>query len=516
MFIVKKSHLNSLVLATVAACSIGITPGFGQNSTDWQQPTQSGLSQLRSGHVNQARHELQRALDAAKQSSNSHISDAVENLALCEEMNGRYDRALSDYQQVFDTRRNALAGDGAMAEILGNVARVQTLSGNYLDAHRSFTRASDLISDSGSPSTKARIYNDFARYYLAIGQNAAAIPLSRDAVSYSQKAADKRLMAETFNTAALVALSQSDLAGAEQQATNSLIITQADREHYVFSIADSSVILARVNLERNQPDKALSLINNAWAMRVNAVGRFHGSNAECVYLSGIAALQQGDINAAEQFFQQSLSLKQSAFGLRNPQSAPDYLGLATCKLLRGNLEEGKMFYQKATELHVAPQQDSLNSAYLAYFSHQLWLSNHVLAAVQFKADKIKQAGTVPVWDIDAHLLQTTMQQPDASSKFPQAYSMHNIMLCTIACMFPMLVIAIMLWMPHLFSVPHNSGFEEFQRDAERNKRRARNVRDQINQLPLPMPTQTQATSQKSTGKLSLKPQREIRLPERNK
>jgi hypothetical protein len=78
------------------------------------------------------------------------------------------------------------------------------------------------------------------------------------------------------------------------------------------------------------------------------------------------------------------------------------------------------------------------------------------------------------------------------------------------------VIAIMLWMPHLFSVPHNSGFEEFQRDAERNKRRTRNVRDPINQLPLPTPTQTQATSQKSTGKLTLKPQREIRLPERNK
>jgi hypothetical protein len=269
-------------------------------------------------------------------------------------------------------------------------------------------------------------------------------------------------------------------------------------------------------LERNQPDKALPLINNAWAKRVDAGGRFHGSNAECIYLSGIASLQQGDINAAEQFFQQSLSLKQSAFGLRNPQSAPDYLGLATCKLLRGSVDDAKAFYQKAAELHVAPQQDSLNSAYLTYFTHQLWLSNQVLAAVQFKADKFKQASTAPVWDLDGHLLQTTMQQPDVGTKFPQAYSMHNIMLCTIACMFPMLVIAIMLWMPNLFSVPHNSGFEEFQRDAERNKRRTRNVRDQINQLPLPTPTQTQATSEKSTGKLTLKPQREIRLPERNK
>jgi len=512
MYIAKKSHSASVCLSIVAASTISMLPAFCQSNQTLDGATTSALSLLSAGKPNEAEQIMQKALDAARRAGESdlRVSDAMENLARCDETRGRYDRALSQYQMALAIKSRYLASNASLAKTLGNIARVQTIAGSYIDAHRSFTRAMDFVNDSGAADDiRAQIYNDFARYYLALSQLNAAMPLSRDALLCSQNISDKQLMATCFNTAALVAIAQGDVNGAEQQVSNSLMISQADREHYGLTLAESSTILARLNLERNKPDIALPLINNAWAVRVETLGRFHPANAECAYLSGIAKLQQGDLNGAEQFFQQSLALKQSAFGAKNAQSAPDYLALATCSLLHGNIEDAKIFYQKSISLHDSPNQQSVNSAYLGYFSKQLWLSNHVVAAVQFKADRWRQASAIPTWDVDGRLLQSSMQAADVSAKFPQVYSTHNMLLCVAACFLPMLLIAAMLWMPSLFQIPHNNGFEEFLKDAERNKRRPRSTRDPVDSLMPPAPP-------KSTGKLTLKPQREMRLPERNR
>lgn len=102
------------------------------------------------------------------------------------------------------------------------------------------------------------------------------------------------------------------------------------------AVAAAQVLLARVALLRGDTDEAVRLTRLALETNRAAVGERHRWTARTLFLHGLARLQAGDLDGADQLLQQSLAVRQEVLPSGHSEFADARLGLGLLALTRGD------------------------------------------------------------------------------------------------------------------------------------------------------------------------------------
>jgi serine/threonine-protein kinase len=180
--------------------------------------------------------------------------------------------------------------------------------------------------------------NNMAWGLHAMGRLDEAAPLYEEALAMQERLGSPLYeLAQTRKNLAGLHFDRGDLALAETMWRETL----AEFESVFGSDGHAAVamtqgLLARVALLRGDTDEAMRLARLALEINRAAVGERHRWTARALYLQGLATLQAGQLDTADEWLQQSLAVRQEVLPPGHSEFAQAHLGLGLLALARGD------------------------------------------------------------------------------------------------------------------------------------------------------------------------------------
>lgn len=444
-----------------------------QSKDTWATLKKSGVPDMDKSYRPAATKNFEKILALAKQSQKDrHALQTLKHLARLMENDGQYEKAAALYLQIQDCKPN----DEELAEARSNAGRCLLLQGRFKEAELHLVKSLDQLRMQATPkhglspdslTLSAHTLDNLARAYMAQGAFKQAESASNQASNLYDKNVGCHVVARALNTRALEEMQRGNYTSARELLKGALLIF--DKQPSKFGQSESLLILVRNDMEQGKFATCEERIYTAWNLRKPLVGMLHPATAECWFLLGALNLRSSKYDQAFACFNQSYTIKQTAFGEHNPHPAADLLAMSLCRLALGDLGGANAYFEKSIKAReeILGKQDAVSAAYKQLFVRRLWGTGHLWEAVRVKATELSSLKHIePILDADGRLLDKVTQ----AGELNQHYSWEAILFVALATLAPIALLSILLLLRRLIRVPtETAGFNQFLAELKGEK-----------------------------------------------
>jgi tetratricopeptide (TPR) repeat protein len=297
---------------------------------------------------------LARSLAQKDLSKPDKYLSTLEDLGALHEARGRYWQAYRDYDEVLTARCKDTKGqsDEKLAKALDQTGRINYLLGNLTIARQQLTEATDMFGKlTGRSLAEGRALNDLSRINLDFDQIDAARSEAEHAFEINEKLAGPKSLeaCQSLIRLSQCALSASRFEQAEKILSKAMLIATGTSREATLARAECLDNCAKIYLNEGRVNEALSVGQEALALREQLCGKEHPLTSESLTALAIVYLGEKDFASAAALLQRSLEITEDQFGLDSVRAAKLRLLQGTSASMQGSKEEAKLYFSKARE-----------------------------------------------------------------------------------------------------------------------------------------------------------------------
>ncbi|MEZ5500507.1 MAG: serine/threonine-protein kinase [Steroidobacteraceae bacterium] len=263
---------------------------------------------------------------------------------------GMYERAETMFQQALLLyRQSGDAHGAAVAEALGQYARIKEIKGDYRTAEQLARESLSLSEQRGEQIAIARSSNILGRVLHLRGDYDDAEPYYRRALAIYQAeyGNNHEDVALSFSHLGALMAHKNDFDLAEQYQTEALAIRRrlfGDEDLRLFGSLNNLADLAQ---QMGNYDRALEYFGQALAIADKFLPENHSDKAYVYNGLGVVNRKLGRYDEAERYYRQAIAQSQAVFGDSHPTVAGYRANLAKLLYLRGDLAAAEASYRNA-------------------------------------------------------------------------------------------------------------------------------------------------------------------------
>ena len=304
--------------------------------------TGAGYLEFRRSRLAQAQVMWEEALERAERAGDERVAAGIlRSLAIAAGSHRRQDRAGELLDQAIGLARRT-GDDQQLRLLLGSAAEMRLWLGDYQAAEKSYGDALALASSIGDLSARPLLLAELGWVALLRGEVVSAERLAVEATELAEDLGNRRVWAHALRLKGEALLRMGDLGATTALDGAFAIAKELGAPAEVAGVRCSQACLA---LEDGRLDEARRLAREATGL---SALQHTMRRVSIAWVLGVAALMEGDLDAAEREFQVDLEPAEGGQAVR--YEANSLWGLARVSADAGRMSEAAELHQRALAL----------------------------------------------------------------------------------------------------------------------------------------------------------------------